>query len=73
MKILSSYRSSLVLSFKKYNQFCCFLFFLSHGHPMDLFLKIPVLQENVSWLGDVEERICLWKESVAVKRRIQGV
>ena len=40
---------------------------------MDLFLKIPVLQENVSWLGDVEERICLWKESVAVKRRIQGV
>ena len=40
---------------------------------MDLFLKIPVLQENFSWLGDVEERICLWKESVAVKRRIQGV
>ena len=29
MKILSSYRSSLVLSFKKYNQFCCFCFFIS--------------------------------------------
>ena len=29
MKILSSYRSSLVLSFKTYNQFCCFCFFIS--------------------------------------------
>ena len=40
---------------------------------MDLFLKISLLQENSCWLGDVEGRICLWKESVAEKRRIQDV
>ena len=27
------------------------------GHPMDLFLKISVLQANFCWLGDVEEII----------------
>ena len=30
------------------------------GHPMDLFLKISVLQANFCWLGDLE-KICPWK------------
>ena len=30
------------------------LFLVYHrGHPMDLFLKISVLQEHFSWLGDL--------------------
>ena len=33
------------------------------GHPMNLFLKMPVLQANFCWLVDVKEVI--WKESVA--------
>ena len=33
------------------------------GHPMNLFLKMPVLQANFCWLFDVKEVI--WKESVA--------
>ena len=37
------------------------------GHPMDLFLKICVLQANFCWLGDLEKIVCLWKESVAGK------
>ena len=37
----------------------------TQGHPMDLFLKISVLQANFCWqLGHVEEIICPWKESV---------
>ena len=28
------------------------------GHPMDLFLKISVLQAHFCWLGDVEVIIC---------------
>ena len=40
----------------------------TQGHPMDLFLKISVLQANFCWLGDVEEIICPWKESVAKKK-----
>ena len=71
MKILSSY-TFLYFLLRSTISFVVFVF-LSHGHPMDLFLKIPVLQENFSWFGDVEERICLWKGSVAVKKRIQGV
>ena len=43
------------------------------GNPMDLFLKISVLQANFCWLGDVEEIICPWKERVAGKKTIQGV
>ena len=31
------------------------------GHPMELFLKISVLQANFCWLGDVEEIICPWE------------
>ena len=38
------------------------------GHPMDLSLKISVLQANFCWLRDFEEVICPWKESVAGKR-----
>ena len=30
---------------------------LIQGHPMDLFLKISVLQAHFCWLGDVEEII----------------
>ena len=38
---------------------------------MDLFLKIPVLQANFCWLGDLEKIICPGKESVS--GTIQGV
>ena len=34
------------------------------GHPLDLFLKISVLQANFRWLGDLEKIICPWKETV---------
>ena len=44
-----------------------------HGRPMDLFLKISLLQAIVCSLGDVEKVICPWKESVAGKKTIQGV
>ena len=40
----------------------------TQGHQKDLFLKISVLQANFCWLGDVEEIICPWKESVAKKK-----
>ena len=38
--------------------------------PMDLFLKISVLQANVCWLGDVEKIICPWKGIVVGKKII---
>ena len=31
------------------------------GHPMDLFLKISVLQPNFCWLGDLDKIKCPWK------------
>ena len=34
------------------------------GQPMDLFLKISILQARFYWLGDVEEIICPAKENV---------
>ena len=35
------------------------LFLVYHqGHPMDLFLKISVLQANFCWLGDLGKMIC---------------
>ena len=34
------------------------------GQPMNLFLKISVLQARFYWLGDVAEIICPWKENV---------
>ena len=43
------------------------------GHPMDLLLKISVIQANSFWLGDLGEIICPWRESVAGKKPIQGV
>ena len=46
---------------------------VTQGHPMDLFLKISVLQADFWWPGDVEEMICPWKESVAREKTIQGV
>ena len=46
---------------------------MSQRRPTDPFLQIPVLQENVCWLGDVEEMTCPWKESVAGKKVIQGL
>jgi len=39
----------------------------SLGHPMDLFLKISVLQADFCWLGDLDKIICPWKESDAGK------
>ena len=45
----------------------------SQGQPMDLFHKISVLQADFWWLGDLEEIICPWKESVAGEKTIQGV
>ena len=35
------------------------------GHPMDLFLKISILQANLSWLGDLGKKVRPWKETVA--------
>ena len=42
-------------------------------NPINLFLKISVLQANLFWLGDFEKIICPWKESVSLERTIQGV
>ena len=39
----------------------------TQGHPMDLFLKITVLQANSCWLEDLDKIICPFKESVAGK------
>ena len=39
------------------------------GHPMDLFLKISVLQAHFCWLGDLEEKIILGRK----EKIIQGV
>ena len=33
------------------------------GHPVNLFLKIFILQENFCWLEDLEKYIYPWKES----------
>ena len=38
------------------------------GHPMDLFLKISVLQAHFCWLGDVEETIVLGRKVLLGKR-----
>ena len=38
------------------------------GHPMDLFLKIPVLHANFCWLRDVEEIIVLGRKVLPGKR-----
>ena len=38
------------------------------GHPMDLFLKISVLQAHFCWLGDVEEIIALGRKVLLGKR-----
>ena len=40
----------------------------SQGHPMDLFLKISVLQAHFCWLGDVEEIIVLGRKVLLGKR-----
>ena len=42
-------------------------------HPIELFLKISVLQVNVCWLGDLDKIVCPWKESDAGKLEILGV
>ena len=39
----------------------------AQGHPMDLFLKISVLQALFSWLGDVEEIIVLGRKVLLEK------
>ena len=39
----------------------------SQGHPMDLFLKISVLQAHFCWLGDVEEIIVLGRKVLLEK------
>ena len=38
------------------------------GHPMDLFLKISVLQAHFCWLGDVEEIIVPGRKVLLGKR-----
>ena len=43
------------------------------GHPMDLFLKLCVLQANFCLLGDVEKIISPWKKTVARRKIIQVV
>ena len=40
----------------------------SQGHPMDLFLKISVLQAYFCWLGDVKEIIVLGRKVLLGKR-----
>ena len=40
----------------------------TQGHPMDLFLKISVLQANFCWLGDVEEIIVPGRKVLLGKR-----
>ena len=39
----------------------------NQGHPMDLFLKITVLQAHFCCLEDLDEIMCPFKESVAGK------
>ena len=39
--------------------------FTKQGHPMDLLLKLSVLQANFCLLGDLQQTICPRKESVA--------
>ena len=34
---------------------------------MDMFLKISVLLAIFRWLGDLDKKICPWKENVAGK------
>jgi len=34
---------------------------------MDMFLKISVLHAIFRWLGDLDKKICPWKENVAGK------
>ena len=66
-RFLKGKLQSVLISFKSVHP--CPLF---RGNPMDLFLKISVLEANFCWVGDVEEIICSWKESVAGKNIIQG-
>ena len=40
----------------------------TQGHPMDLFLKISVLQAHFCWLGDIEEIIVLGRKVLLGKR-----
>ena len=49
------------------NNSLAFLRDYDQGHPMDLFLKIFVLQANFCWLGDLGNIIYPLKESVAGK------
>ena len=42
------------------------------GHPMELFLKISVLQTNFCGLGDVEEIICSWVDTLNSAKLIFG-
>ena len=37
------------------------------GHPMNLFLKIFVLQANFCWLGDLEKKMYILERNVAGK------
>ena len=40
----------------------------TQGHPMDLFLKISVLQAHSCWLGDAKEIIVLGRKVLLGKR-----
>ena len=44
------------------------LIYQMQGHPMDLFLKISVLQAHFCWLGDVKEIIVLGRKVLLGKR-----
>ena len=41
---------------------------ITQGHPMDLFLKISVLQAHFCWLGDAEEIVVFGRKVLLGKR-----
>ena len=51
-----------------FDPFCEFTGMLMQGHPMDLFLKISVLQAHFCWLGDVEEIVVFGRKVLLGKR-----
>ena len=64
MLIFSDYRALLPMHYRD---------IILQGHPMDLVLKISVLQAYFCWLGDVEVMICPSKERVAGEKTVEGV
>ena len=42
-----------------------------HGHPMNLFLKIFVLQANFCWLGDLEKKLYILEGMLLGNRQLR--